>query len=45
LHAEEYQRPDYNEMLSTVWKLIRKYEVHKIYIELKETCLMKNSIK
>jgi Terminase RNaseH-like domain len=33
LHAEEYQRPDYNEMLSTVWKLIRKYEVHKIYID------------
>ncbi|HZI72256.1 MAG TPA: hypothetical protein VFD60_13955 [Nitrososphaeraceae archaeon] len=33
LHADEYKRPDYNEMLSIVWKLIRKYEVHKIYID------------
>jgi hypothetical protein len=34
LHAEEYQRPDYYEMQSTVWKLITKYDVHKIYIVL-----------
>jgi hypothetical protein len=33
LHAEEYKRPDYNEMLSIVWTLIRKYDVHKIYID------------
>jgi hypothetical protein len=31
--AEEYKRPDYNEMLSTVCKLITKYDVHKIYID------------
>jgi hypothetical protein len=33
LHAEEYQRPDYNEMLSTVYGLISKYDVDKVYID------------
>jgi hypothetical protein len=33
MHAEEYQRPDYNEMLSTVYGLISKYKVDKIYID------------
>ena len=33
LHAEEYHRPDYNEMLSTVYGLISKYQVDKIYID------------
>jgi hypothetical protein len=33
LHAEEYQRPDYNEMLSVVYGLISKYQVDKIYID------------
>jgi hypothetical protein len=32
LHAEEYQRPDYNEMLSVVYGLISKYQVDKIHI-------------
>jgi hypothetical protein len=33
LHAEEYHRPDYNEMLSTVYTLISKYDVDKVYID------------
>jgi Terminase RNaseH-like domain len=33
LHAEEYHRPDYNEMLSTVYGLMSKYQVDKIYID------------
>ena len=33
LHAEEYHRPDYNEMLSTVYGLISKYQVDKVYID------------
>jgi hypothetical protein len=32
-HAEEYHRPDYNEMLSLVYGLISKYQVDKIYID------------
>jgi hypothetical protein len=31
LHAEEYHRPDYNEMLSTVYELMSKYNVDKVY--------------
>jgi hypothetical protein len=33
LYAEEYQRPDYNEMLSVVYGLISKYQIDKIYID------------
>ena len=33
LHAEEYHRPDYNEMLYLVCGLISKYQVDKIYID------------
>jgi hypothetical protein len=33
LHAEEYHRPDYNEMLSTVYGLMSKYNVDKVYID------------
>jgi hypothetical protein len=33
LHAEEYHRPDYNEMLSVVYGLISKYQVDKVYID------------
>jgi hypothetical protein len=33
LHAEEYQKPDYNEMLHVVWKLIKKFNINKIYID------------
>jgi hypothetical protein len=32
LHAEEYRRPDYNEMLSIIYGLISKYHVDKVYI-------------
>jgi hypothetical protein len=27
LHAEEYKRPDFNEMLSKAWDLLVKYSV------------------
>jgi hypothetical protein len=33
LHAEEYHRPDYNEMLSTVYSLMSKYNVDQVYID------------
>jgi hypothetical protein len=33
LHAEEYSRPDYIEMLSTVYGLMSKYQVDKVYID------------
>jgi hypothetical protein len=33
LHAEEYHRPDYNEMLSLVYGLISKYQVDTTYID------------
>jgi hypothetical protein len=33
LHAEEYHRPDYNEMLSVVYGLMSKYDVDKVYID------------
>jgi Terminase RNaseH-like domain len=33
MHAEEYHRPDYNEMLSTIYSLMSKYNVDKVYID------------
>jgi hypothetical protein len=33
LHAQEYKRPDFNEMLSQVWDLLVKHGVQKIYID------------
>jgi hypothetical protein len=33
LYAEEYHRPDYNEMLSVVYGLMIKYNVDKVYID------------
>jgi Terminase RNaseH-like domain len=33
MHAEEYHRPDYNEMLSTAYSLMSKYDVDKVYID------------
>jgi hypothetical protein len=33
LHAEEYHRPDYNEMLSLVYGLMSKYQVDSVYID------------
>src|ERR671939_164175 len=33
LYAEEYHRPDYNEMLSIVFGLMTKYNVDKVYID------------
>ena len=33
LYAEEFDRPDYNEMLSKVHELMSKYNVDKVYID------------
>ena len=33
MHAEEYHRPDYNEMLSLVYELISTYQIDKVYID------------
>ena len=33
MYAEEYHRPDYNEMLSLVYGLISKYQIDKVYID------------
>jgi hypothetical protein len=33
LYAEEYHRPDYDEMLSVVYGLMTKYNVDKVYID------------
>jgi hypothetical protein len=33
LYAEEYHRPDYNEMLSLVYGLVSKYHIDKVYID------------
>jgi hypothetical protein len=33
LHADEYHRPDYNEMLSLVYGLMSKYDVDSVYID------------
>jgi hypothetical protein len=33
LHADEYHRPDHNEMLSTVYNLMSKYNVDSVYID------------
>jgi hypothetical protein len=33
MHAEEYHRPDYNEMLSTVSGLMSKYNIDSVYID------------
>jgi hypothetical protein len=33
MHAEEYHRPDYNEMLSVVYGLMSKYQIDKVYID------------
>jgi hypothetical protein len=33
MHAEEYHRPDYNEMLSAVYGLMSKYQVDSVYID------------
>ena len=33
LHAEQYHRPDYNEMLSLVYSLMSKYDVDPVYID------------
>jgi len=33
LFAEEYHRPDYNEMLSTVYGLMSKYDIDAVYVD------------
>jgi hypothetical protein len=42
LHAEEYHRPDYNEMLSTVYSLMSKYNVDKVYIDGANPCFIRS---
>jgi hypothetical protein len=42
LHAEEYTRPDYNEMLSTVYGLMSKYNVDKVYIDVANPSFIKS---
>jgi hypothetical protein len=32
-NAEDYKRPDFNEMLGKVWDLLAGYNVQKIYID------------
>jgi hypothetical protein len=45
LHVEEYHRPDYNEMLITVYRLISKYDVDKIYVDGANPSLIIKSLK
>lgn len=33
LHAEEYHRPDFNEMIDIVYRLVSKYQVDKTYVD------------
>jgi hypothetical protein len=33
LYAEEYRRPDYNEMLSTAYSLMSKYDIDMVYVD------------
>jgi hypothetical protein len=33
LYADEYHRPDYNEMLAVVCGLMSKYDINKVYID------------
>lgn len=33
LYAQEFQRPDYNEMLNAVYSLLSRYDVNKCYID------------
>jgi hypothetical protein len=43
LEAEEYYRPDFNQMLSIVWGLLQKYgmTIGKIYIDGANTSFIK----
>jgi hypothetical protein len=42
MHAEEYHRPDYNEMLSVVYGLMSKYNVDSVYIDGANPCFIKS---
>jgi hypothetical protein len=33
LHAKEYHKPDFNEMISVVYGLMAKYDIDKVYID------------
>ena len=33
LYADEFERPDYNDMLSKAWELVQKYNPNKILID------------
>jgi len=42
LHAEEYKRPDFNEMLERVWDLFVKHSVEKVMIDGANTSFIKS---
>jgi Terminase RNaseH-like domain len=42
LHAEEYDRPDYNAMLDTVYQLMSKYQVDKTYVDASSPSFIKS---
>jgi hypothetical protein len=33
LYADEFERPDYNVMLSKVWELVQNYNPNKVLID------------
>jgi hypothetical protein len=33
MHTEEYHRPDYNDMVSTVYSLMSKYDIDMVYVD------------
>jgi hypothetical protein len=41
VHADEYKRPDFNEMLEKVWDLLAGYNVQKIYIDVDNPSFIK----
>ena len=45
MHAEEYYRPDYNEMLSTVYGLMSKYNVDSVYIDGANPSFISNTVE
>jgi hypothetical protein len=42
LYAEEFQRPDYNEMLDIVYELVSKYQVDKTYVDASNPSFIKS---
>ena len=46
LHAEQHERPDFNEMLSKIWGLMSEFELNKknckIYIDGSQPAVVKS---